>query len=315
MKVPRNRRTLPLGVDLGRSRVRVALVARGAGEAPQLLAVATRDHDGDPLPALQAALAELATRERRCVLALAAPDATFRYVDLPPMPAPERWRAAAFEAARDSDPAPSETRVSLARDPAGGRWILGTARRAALDLALRIATRARLRPLAVDDAVFALRRALPDADGIIDVGRDATSVAVFAGGFPALARIETGGAHFSRAIAGALGIDRATAEGRKLRDGFGGAGTACRDAWLGAVGTAIAKLRLRVQAPVRSLLLCGNGARVPDLAGDLERASGCRIALASLPAHVSEIVPADVLRAASPDWSLAYGLALWAIER
>jgi Tfp pilus assembly PilM family ATPase len=313
--VARRVRTLPLGVDLGRARVRVALMAQPAGEDARLLSVAARDHDGDPLPALQAALAELQTRERRCVLALAAPEAAFRYVDFPPMPDRERWSAAAFEAARDTGLAAHEICVSLTRDAGGERWILATARRDALERILRIATRARLRPIAVDDAAFALRRAHPEAEGIVDVGYEATSVTMFAGGIPVVTRIETGGAHFSRAIALGLGIDRDSAEQRKRVAGFGGAGTSCRDAWLAAVTAALAKLRLRVNATIGSLLLCGNGARVPQLADDLMRASGCSVALAALPPQTSDIVPADVLRAAAPDWSLSCGLARWTHAR
>ena len=35
------------------------------------------------------------------------------------------------------------------------------------------------------------------------------------------------------------------------------------------------------------------------------------VRLGALPGDVSPGLPSDVVRAASPDWGLAYGLALW----
>jgi len=49
------------------------------------------------------ALAELETPERRCVVALGAPDALLCMLPLPPMPRWERLRAARFEAGRFID--------------------------------------------------------------------------------------------------------------------------------------------------------------------------------------------------------------------
>ena len=148
--------TLPLGIDIGRSRVRVALSARLAGSKPALVAVASRDHAGDPVAALREACTELHTAERRCVLALAAPDALLRTVEFPPMSRWERARAARFEAARFIDYPLADAAISLVAVPGTERWTIGIARRSALAAALRAARAARLRPLAVDDAAFAL---------------------------------------------------------------------------------------------------------------------------------------------------------------
>jgi hypothetical protein len=62
---------------------------------------------------------------------------------------------------------------------------------------------------------------------------------------------------------------------------------------------------------VRNIALVGNGSRVPGLAEMIERAAGVRVGPAELDPSVSRTLPADVVRAASPDWCLAYGLALW----
>jgi len=304
-------RTLPLGVDVGQSRVRVALVERATDAQPKLLAVAAQDHHGDPIAALGAALSELQTRERRCVLALSLPDAVVRSVSFPPMTANERHKAARFEAARSVDYPIGEAAVSLVSDEHDDRWVLAIARRAALASAIRIARRSRLRPIAVDDTAFAFQRAHPNSDGVIDVGEVASSLVIFRRGAPWVTRIPTGGAHFRSAIAAGLGIDEEAAERRKRLHGFGGAGTACRDEWLAAMAAAIGKARSSGHADIQRLSVCGNGSRIPDLAEALGHAGGCTVAPATFPPETSDLVPADVLRAAAPDWSLAFGLALW----
>ncbi len=59
--------------------------------------------------------------------------------------------------------------------------------------------------------------------------------------------------------------------------------------------------------------MCGNGARLPELEGALNDATGARVKLAELPPDASETLPPDVLRAAGPDWSTAFGLSLWGV--
>ena len=164
--------TLPLRGSMSAA----AASAPGAGRsctgraAARLLTVAARDHDGDTGAALQEALAELHTRERRCVVALAPPDALLCAADFPPMLPWERASAARFEAARFVDYPIAEAAVSLMRIPAQPRWAIGIARRASLAAVLAAVRRAGLRALAVDDIALALRRAQPAADAIIDIG-------------------------------------------------------------------------------------------------------------------------------------------------
>ncbi|HEY5348317.1 MAG TPA: pilus assembly protein PilM, partial [Candidatus Lustribacter sp.] len=235
--------TLPLGIDIGHRRVRVALVERERHAVPKLIAVAARDHTGDPSGALRTAWDELQTRERRCVLALAPPDALLCTAEFPAMSRSERVSAARFEAARFIDYPVAEAAVSLVRTNAQQRWALGIARRSTLAAALGAAKRAGLRPLAVDDVAFALRRAHPDVDGTIDIGDDATRLTLFGGAIPYVARISIGGEHLTDAIAQSLGIDAMAAEERKRRIGFAGAGEAQRDALIASLGEALADAR------------------------------------------------------------------------
>ena len=305
--------TLPLGIDIGHRRVRIALLERAANDAPKLVAVAARDHSGNTAAALRAALDELQTSERRCILGLAPPDALLCMTDFPPMSRWERVCAARFEAARFIDYPIAEAAVSLVRTSTQQRWAIGIVRRSALAASLAAAKRIGLRPLAVDDLAFALRRAHPEADGIIDVGDEATRLTLFGPAIPYVARIPLGGERLTDAIAQSLGIDIAAAEERKRRIGFGGAGDTQRDLLIASLGEALADARASGYSGVRCIVLCGNGSRIPGFDAAVERATGLTVRPATLPPDVSNTLPPDVLRAAAADWSVAYGLSLWSI--
>ncbi len=303
--------TLPLGIDIGHRRVRVALSVREADAPPKLLAVAARDHNGEPAAALSDALEELRTPERRCVLALAPPDAVLCTADLPLMSPWERVCAARFEAARFIDYPIADATVSLVRTSTRQRWAIGVVRRSALAGALSAVKRARLRPLAIDDVAFALRRAHPDADGVIDVGDDGTRLTLFGDAVPYVIRLPIGGERLTDAIAQSLGVDVALAEERKRHIGFAGAGDAQRDELIAALNEALSDARAGGYTDVRDIVLCGNGSRVPGLDDAIGRATGHTVRPAALPPEISDTLPPDVLRAAAADWSVAYGLSLW----
>ncbi len=307
------RASLPLGVDVGRRRVRIARMERDSNGRARLIAVAACDHDGDPLEALLAALDELNTAERRCVLALAAPDAVLCSADFPAMSRWERVNAARFEAARFIDYAVAEAAVSLVPTTVQQRWAIGIARRSALAAASINAKRAGLHPLAIDDAAFALQRAQPEADAVIDIGSETTRLTIFGGTIPYVVCIPIGGERLTEGIAHSLGVDTAAAEERKRRIGFGGAGEAQRDVLISALGEGFAEARTGGYTGIRHVVLCGNGSRVPGMDAAIERATGYAVRPATLPPELSDTLPPDVLRAAAPDWSVAYGLSLWSI--
>lgn len=304
------RATLPLGIDLGAARTRVALVERCGAGPPQLVAVATRATNEDPSAAIAAAWAELGTRERRCVLALSAPDALLRSIPFPAMGRGERRRAARFEAARFVA-FPLEEAVVRVASVAPDRSVVGIARRAALDARASAARRAGLRPVAVDDAAFALLRAFPYADAVVDVGLGATLLVVPADLVPSSTSFASGGEAFTAAIAASLGIDPPAAEQRKRTIGLAGAGERVRDALVEQLAGALIEHRARSRSELRAIALAGNGARLTGFADALERAVAIPVRLGALSSGASETLPGDVLRAASPDWGLAYGLALW----
>jgi Tfp pilus assembly PilM family ATPase len=302
--------TLPLGIDVGTARTRVALLERDATGTLRLVAVAARPTGDDAATAIAAACAELATRERRCVLALGPADAVVRSASFPAMRRAERARAARFEASRFV-PYPLQDAVVKVHASGGERCIVGIARRSALEARVLSAKRARLRPVGVDDTAFALMRAFPYADAIVDVGERRTVLVLPNDPLPAVHVFEAGGRTFTDAIVASLGVDDATAEQRKRSVGLAGAGDHARDALVEHLATALIEHRATARAEPRAIALAGNGARLTGFADALERAVAIPVRLGALPADVSPGLPSDVVRAASPDWGLAYGLGLW----
>ncbi|HYW53372.1 MAG TPA: pilus assembly protein PilM [Dongiaceae bacterium] len=302
--------TLPLGIDVGAARTRVALLERDASGVARLVAVATRPTGDDAATAIAAAYAELATRERRCVLALGPADAMLRAAAFPAMRRAERARAARFEASRFVAYPLHEASVNV-HATAGERCVIAIARRSALDARVLGAKRAGLRPVAVDDAAFALMRAFPYADAVVDVGETATVLVFPNDPLPAVRTFAAGGRAFTQAVVDSLGLDDATAEQRKRSVGLAGAGDHARDALIEQLATALIEHRATARTEPRAIALAGNGARLAGFAEALERAVAIPVRLGALPNDASPALPSDVVRAASPDWGLAYGLALW----
>ena len=233
-----------------------------------------------------------------------------RTAAFPAMRRAERARAARFEASRFV-PYPLHEAVVRVHAGGGERCIVGIARRAALDARVLAAHRARLRPVAVDDAAFALVRAFPYADAIVDAGESATVLVLPDDPLPVVRSFPTGGRALTEAVVASLGVDAATAEQRKHSIGLAGAGDRARDALVEQLATALIEHRASARTEPRAIALAGNGARLAGFADALERAVAIPVRLGALPSGVSAGLPADVVRAASPDWGLAYGLALW----
>jgi Tfp pilus assembly PilM family ATPase len=300
---------MPLGIDVGMARTRIALVERERSGAVHLVAVASTATGSDPVEAIAAARAELQTRERRCVLALGGVDSVLRTTTLPELRGAERLRAARFEAARFA-PFPIQDAVIRTIPLDAGRCVVGVARRTALERRIRTARRAGLKPIAVDDAGLALARVFPDASVIVDLGLHANTLIVKNGPIPTSHAFEGGGAAVTAALIAALGIDEGAAELRKRSIGLAGAGEHARDAAIEHLSGALVEHRSLVQHEL-DITLVGNGARLGGLSEALARAVAIPVRIGTLPANVSRTLPCDVIRAGTPDWALAYGLALW----
>jgi len=178
--------SLPLGVDIGSEFVS-AVVAHAEDdgftvrETRTLEVPPTETVDRAIAETLRELLATLVTRERRCILAAPAGEVVTRTFRLPPgMRRGEAERAAALEADSIVDWPPSERLVAL--DPIPGRSeerLLSIARNSTVQRLVSIARAAGLRPVAVDVPACAWRRAIPDADAVLDCSTDRAALVVF----------------------------------------------------------------------------------------------------------------------------------------
>lgn len=184
---PFQRKTsLPLGVDLGSEFVSV-VAARAQGDGFTVAEMQTREvREREPLDlaiaeTLRELIATFETRERRCILAAPAGEVVTRIFRLPPgMRRGEAERAAALEADTIVDWPASERLVAL--DSLPGRSeerLLSIARNSTVTRLVAIARAAGLRPVAVDVPACAWRRAVPDADAVLDCSTDRAALVVF----------------------------------------------------------------------------------------------------------------------------------------
>lgn len=317
--------SLPLGVDLGSSRVRIAQSERVNG-ALRLARMATRDLPDGAVTAeaiaepellaavIEDAYAEVGTRERRCVMSIGAEIAALRIVRFPPMHESERRRAARFEAERiapwDIGAVPTVVRAHPV-DRGEHVYGVGVARAAALAARNACIAASGLRPIAADYDACALQRAFPKYDAVLDVGLRRTALHVFASTGPLTLILPSGGADMTRAIASDLGIEIAAAERRKCLLGSAGAGLAGRDAFVESVRSALATARERVPG-LRRVAATGNGSRLGALLETIESVCDVRVELPLSESMEGATYPHDVLRACAQDWTLAASLSGWA---
>lgn len=180
--------SLPLGVDIGTEFVSVVSTdATGDGfticetrtiEVPQ---TADASLDLKLAESLSAILAGFETMERRCVLGAPPSEIVTRTFRLPPnMRRREADRAAELEADTIVDWPISERLVALDLIPGqSDRMLLSIARTSTIERLVAIARAAGLKPIAVDIPACAWRRAIPDADAILDCTNDRATLVIF----------------------------------------------------------------------------------------------------------------------------------------
>lgn len=307
---------LPLGIDIGVTRVRV-VEARAESGTAVVQAVAVRERsadDGEDAAHLAAlvddAVAELRTKQRHCVCALGGPAAFLRAIAFPEMTDVERRSAAHYEAQRYADFPIEDAIVRVHRlEGRAHLWAVGVARANAVNERLSILRRAGLKPVAVDHESCALLRALNGFDAVLDIGHRRSSLHVATEGTPVTLHAYSGGADVTRAIERELSVDTRTAEKRKRIVGTAGAGERAKSMLAGDLAALIATARRDFR--VDRVALVGNGARLAGLGADIARASGASVEIpVAEPLH-SGSYPHDVARSGAPDWTLASGLALW----
>ena len=186
--MPLRAHSLPLGVDLGTHRVSIVVPSTVRGEfivretqTREIPAVALDRRDTSTAETIRDVLAKLLTRERRCILAAPAATTIVKAFRIPPrMRRSEAERAAALEADALVDWPTSERVVAL--DPIPGtpdRMLLSVARAGTIERLISVARAGGLKPVAVDIAVCALRRAIPDADAVLDCTDERAELMIF----------------------------------------------------------------------------------------------------------------------------------------
>lgn len=314
---------LPLGIDLGSARVRVALAERHRNGDVCVRAIASRD-----LPSaerelqsqlvaalLEEMLKEIGVKERRCVASIGSPNAEMRVMRFPKMSWTERLQAARFEAQRfatwDLTAEPTSVRVHP-HDREVGSYAVGVVRPEATQGLLDVFKAARLAPVAIDFDACALRRAISTGDAIIDIGLERSTLHTFADDGPLSYSLAVGGALVTRGISAELAIDLVAAERRKRILGCAGAGSHSRDELVVGLAEGVALARGRRE--INRIALVGNGSRLPGLAAALEASTNAIIEIPVSTLLETDAYPEDVLRAAAPDWTLSAALATWAAE-
>lgn len=230
-----NQATLPIGVDIGASGVKM-MQLDGDGAALRALA-ASRKAFSRPLPdepvqrkleierALRAAMEMAPYKGDACVIAPSPSDLMIRAVRLPSMTNDERNKAVRWEASERFGVPMDEIEVEWihAGEVSQGHdtrdeVILIAARRAVLDSYLEAVLAVGLRPLAVDAPFLASARILTRplrrqedqsvARMIIDVGLSLTTVSITRGRKLAFVKaIEIAGRDFNKAVSGRLSLD------------------------------------------------------------------------------------------------------------
>lgn len=314
------RDALRAGIDIGSTRVRIAVTRRGRRGA-RVEAVAVRELpagacDGGAVrePQLIAALveemrAELPWSGRACVCAVGAPAATFRAAAFPRMTASERTSAARLDAERRSAHARGDVVIRVRPIAGSDLYGVGVVERSVLMSRVSVLRDAGLRVLAVDHDALALLRCYDDADAVLDIGLDRTALHLRDGSAAASWWTPIGGAAVTAEIARDLSIAEREAEARKRIHGSGASADAAVDALLREVETLVAAGRRRL--PIARLAMVGNASRLRGLRRKLASLTGA--VLVNGPGAAIELrnVPEDIARAGMPDWSVAIGLSMW----
>lgn len=319
-------RDLPLGIDIGTTRVRVAHAVRESGGA-RIVGIAVRDLSSGSASSgeiaepqyvatlIEDAVAELGVKHKACVCSIAEPHASIRPLRLPKMRNEEKHRAAEFEALRIVDYPIEEATIrirSIDRDR--GLYALGVARTNVLRSRIAAIRMAKLKPVAVDHESCAFARAFLRYDAVVDIGFERLSLHVpVRGGTPVTFYASVGGEHVTRSIARDLAIDAYSAEKRKRILGTAGAGDLGRNRLTSEIVGLLAAARNR-SFDIRTVAFTGNGSRLPRLLGDVEDAGGASCTVVAGNAFETSDYPEDAIRAGAADWTLAAALATWSVS-
>ncbi len=298
-------RTLPLGIDLGASRVRVAAVSRDATGRTRLLAAGGADIVDDPREALRLALAGIPKFEQRGIATIRTCDARLRSIRFPNMRMAELRRAARFEGVSMFGESVDEQSITVRSVSIGPETLIAAAPAQKVRATIDILTSCGIRVVTVDHeaCVFARASQLP----LLDIGLERSTLIALANGMPMVRSIPIGGAFFTDALAREFGTSRQIAEMRKRTIGLGGAANDALDVYVRTVGAQLEALQI---GGARKLFVCGNGARLSSLREKIADALGLCVTAVDLRSLIESDLPSEVEHAGAFDWYEAVATAL-----
>jgi Tfp pilus assembly PilM family ATPase len=298
-------RTLPLGVDLGASRVRVAAISKDASGRTRLLATGGADIVDDPREALRLALEGIPRLERRGIAAIRTCDARLRSIRFPRMRMAELRRAVRFEGVSMFGESIDEQTVAVRSATVGPETLVAAAPALKVRETIDVLTSCGIRVTTVDHEACVFTRAsqLP----LLDIGLERSTLITVANGMPIVRSIPLGGAFFTDALAREFGTSLQIAEIRKRTIGLGGAANYALDAYARALGAQLEALQI---GGLQTLFVCGNGARLSSLRTHIADAFGLCVTPVDLRTLIESDLPPEVEHAGAFDWYGAVASAL-----
>ncbi len=292
--------------------------------------------------------AEAGFSSRRVVVGVSSQRVIVRQAEIVEMSERELRSSLQFQAA-DLIPIPVEEAIldfsliapdgSAVQDPENPkmRILLVAAQRTMVAKHLAVLTKAGLQPVAVDAVALALLRAMPsdegeapedrpmDAEAVVSIGADLTTIAVREDGVVRLVRvIGIGGSNLTDLVSSEMGIALDVAEGFKRR-GSGGSAVAVLpgptavtrhvDALVTQVRGSIDFYRAQKNSkPVGRIVLTGGGAQIEGAFEQLRASLGDGVELSD-PLRGIQLgqvgLSAEQIQQAAPYLLASIGLALW----
>jgi len=290
-------RTLPLGVDFGASRVRIAAVSRAGTGRTRLLATGAADIGDDPREALRLALGAIPGTERRGIAAIRTCDARLRSIRFPRMRMGELRRAIRFEGVSMFGERVEDDAIAVRSATIGAETLVAAAPSRKVKETIDVLASCGIRVVAVDHEACILARAsqLP----LLDIGLERSTLIAMSNSMPVVRSIALGGAFFTDALARELGASRQIAEMRKRTIGLCGAANEALDAYVRALGAQLEALQLEGS---NTLFVCGNGARLSSLRAKIADTFALRVATVDLRSLIEADLPPEVEQAGAFDW-------------
>jgi type IV pilus assembly protein PilM len=346
---PVNRDGHAIGIDIGATSVRVAIMALGTMDGRPSVTVHGLDSAvlppttvvngvvSDPA-ALTAALKHLWDKNdfgcRNVILGIAGPQVVVRDLRMPNVTLEQRDRALPFQArevvalpmeevildfAQLGEPDPETNQVS---------GLLVATPRQPVVAAVNAVERASLKVARVDLSSFAVLRAIADehlsVEAVIDLGAHLTTIVIHNRGVPKLVRtLPRGGAGLTERLADHTGLSLEEAERAKVEVGLVGAPEAVSAALNEAIRPLLAEIRSSINyfmssgegAALERISLTGGGSRLRGLAKILAQQNGIPTNVVPPMQHIrnrlaASNVPADFSDVAAS--AVSVGLAMGA---